>query len=128
MGCIGCVPHGYPLQGSPSIPLHPPCLYRQPHIPFEWGGGWLHSCWHPSLVAVHNLQNEEIQSVDGEKQEIKQKNSLMAQMTQLLFGPFCAVVNVDVGMVIGVVVAWVDGGGVMLEVRGWGRWQWQGRW
>jgi hypothetical protein len=37
--CIGCVPRGYPLQGSPGVPLRPlrPC--RQPHIPFEWGGG-----------------------------------------------------------------------------------------
>jgi hypothetical protein len=48
-------------------------------------------------------------------------------MMQLSFGMFCAVVDVGVGMVIGVVVAWVDGGGVVVEVRGWGRWQWWGQ-
>jgi hypothetical protein len=37
--CIGCVPRGYPLQGSPGVPLRPPRPCRQPHIPFEWGGG-----------------------------------------------------------------------------------------
>ncbi|KAF8231112.1 hypothetical protein L208DRAFT_1399357 [Tricholoma matsutake] len=30
---------GTPLLGSPGIPLHPPSPCRQPHIPFEWGGG-----------------------------------------------------------------------------------------
>jgi hypothetical protein len=39
MRCIGCVPRRYPLQGSPGIPLCPPRPCRQPHIPFEWGGG-----------------------------------------------------------------------------------------
>jgi hypothetical protein len=37
----------------------------------------------------------------------------MAQMMQLSFVLFCAVVDMGVGMVVGVVVAWVDGGGVV---------------
>jgi hypothetical protein len=56
----------------------------------------------------------------------KTKNSLMAQIKQLLFGPFCAVMDMGMGMIVGVVVAWVDGGGVVVEVRGWRRRWWQG--
>jgi hypothetical protein len=42
-------------------------------------------------------------------------------MTQSSFGPFCAVVGVGAGMGVGVVVACIDGGEVVVEARGWGR-------
>jgi hypothetical protein len=38
-GSLGAYQAGIPLLGSPSIPLRPPSLCRQPHIPFEQGGG-----------------------------------------------------------------------------------------
>ena len=37
-GSLGAYRVGIPLLGSPSIPLHPPSLCQQPHIPFEQGG------------------------------------------------------------------------------------------
>ena len=38
-GAAGCLPDGYPLLGSPGVPLRFPRLCRRPHIPFKWGGG-----------------------------------------------------------------------------------------
>ena len=40
-GCGGAYLVGIPLQGSPGTPLHQHNPTKQPHIPFEWGGGGL---------------------------------------------------------------------------------------
>ena len=44
-GSLGAYRVGIPLLGSPSVPLHPPSLCQQPHIPFERGGE-LGGCGH----------------------------------------------------------------------------------
>jgi hypothetical protein len=40
-GVLGAYRAGIPLLGSPGVPLSGPSPCRQPHIPFEWGGGGL---------------------------------------------------------------------------------------
>ena len=69
---LGAYWAGIPLLGSPGIPLCVPSLCRQPHIPFEWGGGGLgerggalhvlHG-WQ-SLPLVYNLKIDKTQLVN----------------------------------------------------------------
>ena len=63
---------GSPLLGSPGVPLRPLSLCKQPHIPFEWGGGGLVGCVRAfrvfcrrrSLLVEYNLKIKRIQLVN----------------------------------------------------------------
>jgi hypothetical protein len=70
-GVLGAYQVGIPLLGSPGVPLCSPSPCRQPHIPFEWGGGGLggraHAlrvfCGCPSSPVKNYLKINKIQLV-----------------------------------------------------------------